>query len=198
VAIPLPAHLFELASDTGFELRRLCQVLAERTFTESAGHQQIECIGTPPQLDWTFVEDMCLPRENRVALLLVVSDYTHLGADLSLPGAAKDERRVAAMLAMHGFSVTQGVGSDRSDLLSALSMFERRSRPADVALIYSTGHGLEVGDTVYLIPGDFPPDELESAAGLRDRAISVDRMTASAHASRLNLVFFAGCRRQVE
>jgi hypothetical protein len=194
---PFASALIELAGDPGFELGRLLEMLAERTFAKSAGHQQVECIGTPPMLDWTFSEEMCPPRENRVALLLVVSDYTRLAPDLSLEGAAKDERRVAAMLALHGFSVTQGVGHGRSDLLQALSTFDRRSRLADVAVIYSTGHGLEARGTAYLIPGDFPPDDLESPAVLRDRAVSVERMTASAHAARLNLIFFAGCRRQV-
>ena len=98
------------------------------------------------------------------------------------------------MFAQQGFSVVQGVGSRRSDLLLALAAFRRRSRKADVAALYSTGHAIELDNTVYLLPGDFrPPGKLEAPL-VRRNTISVPRMTRATAATRQNLVFFAGCR----
>ena len=98
------------------------------------------------------------------------------------------------MLARNGFSVTQGVGPDRADILKAIEEFAARSRDADYAIIYSTGHGVEKGDMVYLLPGDYPMSNGVGAAELANYAIGVGMLADACCACRLNLVFFAGCR----
>jgi uncharacterized caspase-like protein len=123
-----------------------------------------------------------------------VSDYSRMNL-ASLSGAAGDERRISVMLAQHGFSVTQGVEPRRSALLAALRSFRRRSQQAEVSVIYSTGHGLEVGSEVFLLPGDYPLAGGFGRAALRRKAVSVARMATAASASEVNLVFFGGCRR---
>jgi len=98
------------------------------------------------------------------------------------------------MFAAHGFTVVQGVAQTRASLLRALADFGRLTRRHDVAVVYSTGHGVERGEGVHLLPADYPLAAGCSAAQLRAKAVSVDRMTRACHASTLNLVFFAGCR----
>jgi uncharacterized caspase-like protein len=125
--------------------------------------------------------------------VLIVSDYA--GAGLApLGGAAHDERRISAMLGANGFSVVQGVAPDRRSLVDALAGFGRIAASHDVAVIYSTGHGIESNGSVYLIPGDYALKDGWSPARLRTHAVSVDRIAAACRASMLNLVFFAGCR----
>jgi len=125
--------------------------------------------------------------------VLIVSDYTCAGLS-PLGGAAHDERRISAMLSANGFSVVQGVAPDRASLIEALDGFRRVATGHDVAVIYSTGHGIESNGSVYLMPGDYPFKYGCSPARLRTKAVPVDRIAAACRASVLNLVFFAGCR----
>lgn len=191
---PFASALIELARNPKVALRDLPDRLRKSTRRLSRGHQQVEWSGPARRPGWRFPLDGAAHPERREALVLVVSDYSGSGQYRSLAGAARDERRVAAMLAECGFSVTQGIGPRRCDLLAATAAFSRRARRADVAVIYSTGHGMQLGDEVYLLPGDFP-----GGAGLRHahfarHAVGIPRLARSATARHLNLVFFAGCR----
>ena len=187
---PLASALIEAARDPSLRLRHLAPRLRRLTKVKSGGHQIVESSGLIRLPDWRFGG----ASERREALVLIVSNYATFPASPSLAGAAFDERRVAAMLASHGFSVTQGVAPGRKALVDALTTFAARSRRADVALIYSTGHGIQVGDVVHLLPGDYPMRDGLTAARVRRYGVSVPRMVRAASARRQNLVFFAGCR----
>jgi hypothetical protein len=192
---PFASALIEVAADEELELRGLGERLREATRAKSGGFQAVEWDGEARLSSWRIGAEP-RPGERRSALVLVVSDYSGFGAP-TLAGAARDERRIAAMLAQHGFSVEQGVGPRREDLVEALAAFKRRSRRADVAVVYSTGHGIEVGGVVHLLPGDYPIRNGFRAADLRRYAVGVPRMTSAASAAKQNLVFFAGCRSHV-
>jgi len=187
---PFASALIEVAGE-GLELRSVARRLRKLTAEKSDRWQRAECVGTPRLPAWRLRQEPDPKRESRRALVLVVSDYSD-SRFASLPGAARDERRIAAMFAQLGFSVEQGVGRRREDLLGALASFRRRSRSADIAAIYSTGHGFELDGIVYLVPGDFPAEA--GASQLRRYGISVPRMTTAASAAGQNLVLFAGCR----
>jgi hypothetical protein len=101
------------------------------------------------------------------------------------------------MLSGSGFSIMQGVAPTRAALLGALAAFARQTREHDVAVVYSTGHGVEWNGTVYLLPGDYPLAGGYSGSKLRVAAVSVDRIATACRATKLNLVFFAGCRTRV-
>ena len=159
----------------------------------SQGHQVPEWTSWPQRRRWTLQLRPGSRQERRCALVLIVSDYTGAGL-IPLTGAAIDERRVSVMLAANGFSVVQGVAPTRSALLRALASFSHQAREHDVALVYSTGHGLECNGGVYLLPGDYPLAEGCSPSQLRAKAVSVDRIASACRAAQLNLVFFAGCR----
>jgi len=98
------------------------------------------------------------------------------------------------MLARNGFSVIQGVGPSREEILLALDTFCEASRDADMAILYSTGHGRECDGQVYLIPGDFPLKKGFGSEALARNAVPVEKITEACIASTMNLVFFAGCR----
>ncbi|RPI38852.1 MAG: hypothetical protein EHM53_07760 [Methanoregulaceae archaeon] len=194
---PFASVLIGASGEKTLRLRNLAARLKKRTYALSQGHQVIECRGDPLLPGWQFTENNHPAREKRAALVLVVSDYSASGEDMSLPGAARDERRIAAMLAQYGFSVDQGIGPRRLELTRALASFRHRSRGSDIAIIYSTGHGIECDGMVYLLPGDYPVHEGYKKALLRNRAVSVSRIVSAATAGAQNIVFFAGCRSQV-
>jgi len=191
---PFASALIEAAEPPGLPLRELPRRLRTRTADLSGGHQAVEWLGETALRSWRFpVGDGPTP-ERRTALVLVVSDYSAVDQAASLTGAAHDERRVAAMLARHGFSVDQGVGPRRAELRRAIQAFRRRSETADVAVIYSTGHGVESDGTVYLLPGDYPVGGGFAKGQLRRFGVSVTQLVGAACARGQNLVFFAGCR----
>lgn len=191
---PFASALIEAAEPPGLPLRELPKRLRTRTAELSGGHQAVEWLGETARGAWRFpVGDGPTP-DRRSALVLVVSDYSAVDPAASLNGAAHDERRIAAMLARHGFSVDQGVGPHRAELRRALQSFRRRSEAADVAVIYSTGHGVEADGTVYLLPGDYPVGEGFAHGQLRRYGVSVTQLVGAACARAQNLVFFAGCR----
>ena len=96
------------------------------------------------------------PRAKRVALVFVYSNYER--KDDRLPGAAHDMGRVAKALGNAGFDVETAIDPARNDLEAALERTLKRSRSADAAAIYATGHGLQHRGQVYLAPHDYPFD----------------------------------------
>jgi hypothetical protein len=191
---PFASALIGLARDPKVVLRSLPDLLRETTRMLSHVHQHVDWTGPARRPGWQFYRDGAASPERREALVLVVSDYSRSSLHRSLAGAARDERRIAAMLAESGFSVTQGIGPRRRDLLAALASFSRRASQADVAVIYSTGHGMQLGDEAYLLPGDFPGGPALGRAQFTRHAVGIPRLVRAATARNLNLVFFAGCR----
>jgi len=190
---PFATALIQLTGAEPIPLRQFPRRLRALTVRASQRHQVPQWTRWPEQLSWSFRLRPGSRQERRCALVLIVSEYT--GAGLApLVGAANDERRISAMLGANGFSVEQGVAPGRAALLGTLASFSRLALEHDAAVVYCTGHGVERNGQVYLLPGDYPLKQGCSPATLRARAVAVDRIAAACCASKLNLVFFAGCR----
>ncbi len=141
-------------------------------------------------MDWSLIP--MAAGERRSALVLVVSDYRRSGGAPSLPGAKLDAERIAAALTIVGFSVDVALDLELSAMRTRLAEFARHSAAHDVALIYTTGHGVEVDGAVYLLPGDYPIGE--RSAALHERALRLETIGAATRAKRVNMVFYGGCR----
>ncbi len=139
--------------------------------------------------EWMLVP--ARPGEKRIALVLVVSDYRRSGA-ASLPGVEHDARRIASALTAAGFVTKTALDLDLSSMRKRPGDFAAKSTDYDSAAIYTTGHGLESEGTVYLIPGDYPIEQGKLA--LRAKALPLQEIANMAHARRVNLVFYGGCR----
>lgn len=190
---PFATALIQLTGAEPIPFQQFPRRLRTLTVHASQRHQVPQWTRWPEQLRWSFRLRPGSRQERRCALVLIVSEYA--GAGLArLIGAANDERRIAAMFAANGFSVVQGVAPPRAALLGALANFSRLALKHDVAVVYCTGHGVEWNGSVYLLPGDYPLNHGYSAARLRARAVSVEGIATACRASKLNLVFFAGCR----
>ena len=73
-----------------------------------------------------------------------------------------------------------------------LADFRNRSLTSDAAVIYATGHGVEVDGAVFLVPGDYPIQQRNAA--LAKRALPLPEIALSLAAKQVNLVFYGGCR----
>lgn len=130
------------------------------------------------------------PDEEAMALVIVFADYGDEQGLISLPGAAFDAYRVAATLEQAGYGVAVKVARDGASYMASLTEFSRAADKADRALVYTTGHGVEVGGTVYLVP-----PEAESAPNMLDGALSLpDIRKVFDNGSGARLLLYAGCR----
>ena len=87
------------------------------------------------------VSPSVLSAQERLALVVGNSSYSALGA---LSNPSNDARDVAAALGRLGFSTTTVLDAKLTELNGALRAFGRRTRGADVALVFYAGHGIEL------------------------------------------------------
>lgn len=193
---PFATALIEVSERPSLPLRRLLPALRSLTLERTARFQEPTWSLSPDATSWRFPLEPGSRNETRIALVLVVSDYSAWEAS-PLTGAAIDERRVSAMLAHHGFTVMQGVVPTRAQMLLALREFSRRSTSSEVALIYATGHGVEGDGQTYLLPGNYPIRRGYSAQALGAHALPISELAEACRANAVNLAFFAGCRNRI-
>lgn len=127
-----------------------------------------------------------------MGLVVVFSDYSASGGAKSLPGAARDLSRIGQAFEQAGFETQKVLDPDRAKLQTILREFADRSAVSDVAAVYTTGHGVEVNGAVYLLPGDYPVSQGDTA--LSQRAIRLTELGAASRARHANLIFYGGCR----
>ena len=127
--------------------------------------------------------------QGRIALVIGNSAYRNVPA---LPNPANDARDVGAALERIGFTVTKVANGTFDDIRKALLDFSRRSRGADMAVLFYAGHGMEVGGENWLIPVDA---EMRSDTDAEHEAISLRSVVlAAAGARELGLVILDACR----
>ena len=187
---PFATSLVEMLAQPRAELWDLPTTLQRLTVQKSGGFQTPDVPAGVARPDWSLVP--ATSGERRIALVLVVSDYTASGGAPSLSGAKTDAQRIATALQRAGFATEVALDLDLASMRRKLTDFASRSAQYDAAAIYVTGHGVEVARTVYLLPGDYPV-ALKDAA-LHDRAIRLADIAGSVHARHVNLVFYGGCR----
>ena len=109
----------------------------------------------------------------KVALVIGNSAYQFA---VTLPNPKSDAALIAATLRSKGFNVIEGTDVDKTRMSELLDKFTEDAYDAEVAVVYYAGHGLQVDGHNYLIPVDA---QLEKAAQLQTRTISVDKLMAS-------------------
>jgi TPR repeat protein len=130
-----------------------------------------------------------LHAETRVALVIGNGDYTAVGR---LPNARPDAEAIGSLLEGQGFKVSRVTDADRRTLKDALSAFEDASSRADVAVIYYSGHGLQMEGENWIVPVDA---HLARSRDIEDEAISLRRLRQTVvDAHRLKVIILDACR----
>ena len=128
--------------------------------------------------------------ERRVALVVGNADYEH--AD-RLSSTINDASAIASLLTKAGFDVVdarRNVGV--VEFKRAVRDFLDTASDADVAVVYYSGHGMEVEGVNYLIPIDA---KLAKVWDADDEAVSLDRiLLATEPAKKLRLIILDACR----
>ncbi len=128
--------------------------------------------------------------ERRVALVIGNGDYQH--AD-KLANTINDANAMAQLFRRAGFDVVdERLNIGVVEFKRAVRDFLAAAGSADIAVVYYSGHGLEVGGTNYLIPIDA---QLASAFDVDDEAVPLDRvLRATDPVKKLSLIILDACR----
>lgn len=131
--------------------------------------------------------------QRRIALVIGNAQYQH---EASLANPHKDAIDIAGILRRAGFDLVGGralLDLTKSQMDGATRDFGVAARNADVALVYYSGHGLQIGGTNYLIPTDATA-VTEAEVGLT--MLSIDLVMSQLDASRaqFKLVLLDACR----
>lgn len=95
-----------------------------------------------------------------IALVIGESKYESL---TKLVNPNQDARDIDDLLNDLGFEVERVLNADAEELREAIDDFIEDAEDADVALVYYSGHGIEVGGQNYLVPVDATFDTPEAA-----------------------------------
>jgi uncharacterized caspase-like protein len=124
-----------------------------------------------------------------IALVIGESKYESLSA---LVNPNQDARDIDDLLGDLGFEVDRVLNADAEELREAIEDFVRDARDADVALIYYSGHGIEVAGQNYLVPVD-ATFETPEAAGSSLVAVQ-PLLDELARAAPVSIVLLDACR----
>ena len=135
---------------------------------------------------------LALPAEaaKRVALVIGNGAYT---ATTRLENPPNDAADMAAILRRIGFEVVEVADGDWRGMMAAIREFGERSAGAEAALFYYAGHGLQVGDTNYMLPVSA---EVVKEQDLEFEAVEVDLplRLMDRSGARVKLVILDACR----
>lgn len=130
-----------------------------------------------------------MPTGKRVALVIGNGKYQHSSR---LPNPGNDAADVAGALRGLGFEVVEGRDLDRRGMDDAIRQFARQLNGAGLAILFYSGHGLQVNGKNFLLPVD---GKIEKVADLSLDAVDVQRIIEQMEAEkRVNLIFLDACR----
>jgi uncharacterized caspase-like protein len=129
------------------------------------------------------------PAANRVALVIGNTAYK---AATPLRNPANDAALVAGSLTRLGFDVLEKHNLGVEQMRGVLKDFEDKAGGAEWALVYFSGHGMELNGKNWLLPVDVA---LARASDLPDEAIAADRvLDRLSGVKKLRIVILDACR----
>jgi hypothetical protein len=128
--------------------------------------------------------------QKHVALVVGNSSYRQAPV---LANPAKDAKAVAAMFQKSGFEVvTAEYDVGIVEFKRAIRKFEDAAADSDIAVVYYSGHGIDIEGANYLVPVDAA---IASDRDAEDEAVSLERLVESVDgARRLRIVILDACR----
>jgi uncharacterized caspase-like protein len=136
-----------------------------------------------------WVSHPCAAAELRVALVVGAAKYEHAP---TLANTLDDAREMAAALKRLGFDVDLVLDPDRASLEAAVRRLGQRSRGADAALFYYSGHALESQGVNWVLPVSADvKDDRDLRFEALDLTTVLDQVEGSA---RVSLILLDACR----
>lgn len=157
---------------------------------------QYQAAPVAPQVATAAPSPLASPRINpaasgrRVALVIGNSDYRY---STVLRNPRQDATSIAGALRRVGFqTVTLANDLNREQLIAALRAFAAEADKADWAMIYFSGHGIELNGMNYVVPVDA---KLVSDRDVQFEAVPLDQVLGATEGARkLRLLLLDACR----
>lgn len=129
--------------------------------------------------------------DNHKKVALVIGNGAYKNA-VELPNPKRDAILMATTLRTAGFTVIEGTDLDKAGMSALIDQFTEAAYDSDVALVYYSGHGMQVDGVNYLIPVD---GQLEKASQLQTRTISINQILAALPPDpAVGMIFLDACR----
>jgi Caspase domain len=122
------------------------------------------------------------------ALVIGNSSYKTAG----LPNASNDSNAIALKLEKFGFNVTKLNNLNRKDFIKGLIEFSEKSKDADIAILFYSGHGMQLGGVNYLLPTDI--DLNATSEIVASEGMSLNDILRRNILGKSRLVFLDACR----
>ena len=134
--------------------------------------------------------------EDRIALVIGIDKYTNLPASQQLRNAANDANAMTMAFTNLGFDVVSGINLTRREFNRKLVEFDQKLKPGDTAAVYFAGHGVQILQNNYLLPGDIPQAKSNEEELLIREAISLHSLLdlLEKKGTRINLIVLDACR----
>jgi len=121
-----------------------------RMLAQETAMKRLAALPVPQKAAAVVAPLAAAPDLNRVALVIGNSDYRNTSR---LPNPVKDAEAIARTLKQIGFrDVVQLSNLGREQMLDGLRKFAAVAEKADWAVVYFSGHGMEVAGINYLVP----------------------------------------------
>ena len=129
----------------------------------------------------------------RIALVIGNAAYQNVHA---LQNPEHDAQAMASKLRGLGYEVRYIINADRRSLNESVSQFLDEITPDSEALIYYSGHGVELGGSNYLLPTDIPAISPNDDRMLRSEALNLTELLLEVQEkqARVTLVIVDACR----
>jgi tetratricopeptide (TPR) repeat protein len=111
-----------------------------------------------------------------------------------LKNAVHDAGDVGEVLKRSGFEVASLMDANEARLKDTIARFTAGIGGGDVALLFYSGHGVQIGGENYLIPVDIDPKLGESRVKAACQAASHPQQSIEKAGARLNIVVLDACR----
>jgi Flp pilus assembly protein TadD len=124
---------------------------------------------------------------------LVIGNNTYSKAH-ALQNGIHDATDVADMLKRSGFEVASLMDATEARLRETIARFTAGVGGGDVALLFYSGHGVQIAGENYLVPVDFDPKRGESGVKTACQPASHPQQSIEKAGARLNIVVLDACR----
>jgi hypothetical protein len=171
------------------EARRVEAELQERI---ARARREEEAARKRAAVDTAGQGQLARPIANLVQRALIIGNAAYDGYS-RLNNPANDTRAVAAAFRNLGFAeVIEKTDLDKAALEAALKDFGDKAADADWAVVYYSGHGIQVDGQSYIVPTNA---KLARASHVEDEAVPLDRVLSKVRdAKKLRLVILDACR----
>jgi uncharacterized caspase-like protein len=114
--------------------------------------------------------------QKRVAYVVGIDKYDHLGPAQQLQRAVNDARAVSVTLSELGFEVIAAENVGRADFNGRWQRFLDTVQPGDTATVYFSGHGVEIEGLNFIIPRDLPRISYGRQERVKRESLSVSEL----------------------